>query len=80
MGCWAAEPRMDLCCLLRHAWQQQTGERGWAVMGLLCKPRMDLPTVSRCRFLTSWLLSALTVLIIPPVFLMFFIYGRLSRR
>lgn len=32
------------------------------------------------RFLTSWLLAALTVLVIPPLSLLFWVYGRLSRR
>ncbi|GAB4815223.1 hypothetical protein N2152v2_002269 [Parachlorella kessleri] len=31
-------------------------------------------------FLTSWLLALLTVAIIPPLFLLFTVYGRLSRR
>ena len=32
------------------------------------------------RFLTSWELALLTVAIIPPTFVLFVAYGRISRR
>jgi hypothetical protein len=43
-------------------------------------PSPTYPDPSVARFLTSWLLSTMTVLIIPPLFLLFTAYGRISRR
>lgn len=45
-----------------------------------CSHPPHTPHPAPRRFLTSWLLALLTVAIIPPVFLLFWAYGRLSRR
>jgi hypothetical protein len=38
------------------------------------------PDASRRRFATSWQLAALTLCVLPPLFLLFWLFGRLSRR